>query len=559
MSWRVEYTPYAWPAIVTTACLAVLAVYAWRRRSVPGALPFVALMICGIQWALGSGLELASGTLSGKIFWAGFQGAWHIPAATAGLWFALDYADLRRWLVRRNFVLAAVPPVLWLLLTLTNDIHHSLWSGFSLRGPVQLVYNSVAWILLGYAYSLGVTTVLVFAWLFWRSPLHRLPVGLCLCGQVAVRAAYGLRMAGALPDMPVDPVVLTFNFTAAMYALALFRFRLFNLIPIARGTVIDQMREGMLVLDTDRRIMDLNPAAERILGVSAARARGADVTGLMPGCGLGDGSEIELGTGGAIRHFAIHFSDLTDRRGHRVGTLILLDDVTAQKQAQAQLLEQQRALATHRERDRVARELHDTLGQVLGYLKMQAEVAQKFLDQDTPSEAKRRLARLAAAAQGAQTDVREYILAARTGVSAGANFLRTLQTYVQRFSEIYGIAARLDVSPELGEGAFEPMVEAQLLRIIQEALSNVRKHAQAAGVDVRIRAGGGNAEAVIQDDGIGFDPARLRSDGGQTYGLRVMSERANEVGGTVRVDSAPGAGTRVVVSVPLFRPRAASD
>ena len=559
MSWRVEYTPYAWPAIVTTACLAVLAVYAWRRRSVPGALPFVALVICGFQWALGSGLELASGTLSGKIFWAGFQSAWHIPAATAGLWFALDYADLRRWLVRRNFVLASVPPVLWLLLTLTNNIHHSLWSGFSLRGPVHLAYNAVAWILLGYAYSLAITTVLVFVWLFWRSPLHRLPVGLCLCGQVAVRVAYGLRMTGALPDMPVDPVVLTFNFTAAMYALALFRFQLFHLIPIARGTVIDQMREGMLVLDTERRIMDLNPAAERILGVSAARARGADVTGLVPGCGLADGSEIELSTGGAIRQFAVHYSVLTDRRDHPVGTLILLDDVSGQKQAQAQLLEQQRALATLHERDRVARELHDTLGQVLGYIKMQAEVAQTFLDKNAPSEAKRRLARLAAAAQGGQTDVREYILAARTGISADANFLRTLQTYVQRFGEIYGIAARLDVSPDLGEGGFEPMVEAQLLRIIQEALTNVRKHAQAAAVDVCISAGGGIAEAVIQDDGIGFDPALLRNDGGQTYGLRVMSERASEVGGAVRVDSAPGAGTRIVVSVPLFRPPAASE
>ena len=556
---RVEYTPYVWPAIVTTACLTVLAVYAWRRRSVPGALPFVALMICGIQWALGSGLELATGSMSGKIFWAEFQSAWHIPAATAGLWFALDYADLRRWLVRRNFVLAAVPPFLWLLLALTNDIHHSLWSGVSLGGPVQLVYSTVAWILLAYAYVLGLGTVLVFVWLFWRSPLHRLPVGLCLCGQVVVRVAYGLRMTGALPEIPVDPVVLTFNFTAATYALALFRFRLFNLIPIVRGTVIDQMREGMLVLDTARRIMDLNPAAESILGVSAARARGTDVTGLLPGCGLEDQSEITLSVGGAIRHYALHKSVLNDRRDHQVGTLILLDDVTGQKQAQAQLLEQQRALATHQERERVARELHDTLGQVLGYLKMQAEIAQTFLDQDTPSEAKRRLARLAAAAQGAQIDVREYILAARTGITAGANFLRTLQTYLQRFSDIYGIAAKLDVSPDLGEGDFEPMVEAQLLRIIQEALSNVRKHAQAAGVDIRIRASGGNAEAVIQDDGVGFDPALLKKDGGQTYGLRVMSERANEVGGAVRVDSAPGAGTRVVVSVPLLRPPAASD
>jgi signal transduction histidine kinase len=98
------------------------------------------------------------------------------------------------------------------------------------------------------------------------------------------------------------------------------------------------------------------------------------------------------------------------------------------------------------------------------------------------------------------------------------------------------------------------MVEAQLLRIIQEALSNVRKHAQTTDVDVRISAMGGHAEAVIQDNGAGFDPALAENDGAQKYGLRLMRERANEVGGAVHVHSAPGGGTRVVVSVPLRSP-----
>ena len=554
MNWRLEYTPYIWPAIASAVLLSVLAVYGWRRRSVPGAVPFVAALVCTVLWALFSALELASTELAAKILWAKAQSASEPAMTTAALWFALEYADLRRWLARRNLILLAVPPFLWILLILTNDTHHLLWSGFSFDGWVHPLRNAGGWILAAYVFGLALTMTFVFVWLFWRSPLHRVPVALCLCGQLVVRATYALKQARAIPAAPVDPLILAFSFTGAMWAIALFRFRLFNLIPIARGTVIDQMREGMLVLDGERRIMDLNPAAEKILGVRAARARGGHPADFLPGFSLGEESEITLGTGNAIRHYALHHSTLNDRRGLPVGTLILLEDVTGQKQAQAQLLERQRALATLHERDRVARELHDTLGQVLGYIKIQAAVAQNFLERNEILEAKHRVARLAAAAQDAQNDVREYILGTRAGVSDAAPLVPALGVYLRRFGETYAIATELDASPGLADCVFEPMAGAQLLRIIQEALTNVRKHARARRVDVRIAVRDGNAEVTVQDDGAGFDPAAVQPAGGQRFGLQVMRERAEEVGGSVQVHSAPGAGTQVVISVPLPSP-----
>ncbi len=234
-----------------------------------------------------------------------------------------------------------------------------------------------------------------------------------------------------------------------------------------------------------------------------------------------------------------------------MGTVILLDDVTVQKQAQVQLLEQQRALATLRERDRVARELHDTLGQVLGYIKMQAAVAQTFLERADLSEAKTRVARLAAAAQDAQCDVREYILGTRAGGSGAVPLVPALSDYLRQFGQNCGIATDLTVLPELADRVFDPMSGAQLLRIIQEALTNVRKHARARRVDVRIGAHDGRAEATVQDDGCGFDPAAVQPAGGHRFGLQVMQERAEEVGGAVQVHSAPGEGTRVVITMPL--------
>lgn len=251
------------------------------------------------------------------------------------------------------------------------------------------------------------------------------------------------------------------------------------------------------------------------------------------------------------RHYELDHSALKERHGLPVGSLILLHDVTEKMQAQALAGEEQRALATLRERDRVARELHDNLGQVLGFVKMQAQAARAMLARSQTSEAEACLKQLAAVAQDAHGDVREYILGARAGMSTSSGFFPALEDYLQRLRENYGLAAKLNVAPELADGAFPPMVEAQLLRIIQEALTNVRKHARATGVDICISVRDGLAEAIIQDDGAGFDPASLEAAAGQKFGVRFMRERAEEVGGTVQVRSEPGAGTRVVISVPL--------
>jgi signal transduction histidine kinase len=160
---------------------------------------------------------------------------------------------------------------------------------------------------------------------------------------------------------------------------------------------------------------------------------------------------------------------------------------------------------------------------------------------------------LASVAQDAHADVREYIVGARTGLSANDGFLAALETYRLRFGEASGIRVDLDVQPGLTAQSLDPMVEAQLLRIIQEALTNVRKHARAHSVEIHLGAREGWAEAVVQDDGAGFDPALLESAAGQRFGLRLMKERADEVGGGVRISSAPGSGTRVTISVPLRR------
>jgi len=181
---------------------------------------------------------------------------------------------------------------------------------------------------------------------------------------------------------------------------------------------------------------------------------------------------------------------------------------------------------------------------------MQAQAARDRLAQDQVVAADADLAQLVAVAQDAQADVREYILGARTPAAAELGFLPALQQYLERFSRHYGLQAELIAPPDWSDEVLEPTVQAQLLRIIQEALTNARKHANAKCVQVCVQPAPRHLQVTIQDDGVGFDPAQLASAEGQKYGLGLMRGRAQEVGGGVEIRSAPGAGTKVLVTVP---------
>ena len=157
----------------------------------------------------------------------------------------------------------------------------------------------------------------------------------------------------------------------------------------------------------------------------------------------------------------------------------MLHDVTEQKQAQARLVEHERALATFEERDRLARELHDSLGQVLGYAKMQAQAARDLLARQEWQQADQHLTQLVAVAQDAHADVREYILGA--GRERGGDGVPAVPGGLSAaVPPTYGFAATLEARRS-SRPCSEPTVGAQLLRIIQEALTNARKHAHACG------------------------------------------------------------------------------
>lgn len=552
------FTPQIWLSVLAVIFLLALVVQAWRHRDVAGAIPFAIGCLFATFWAGGSVMEYAAIELGTKIFWFKFQTVFQLPATAAVTCFVLEYAWPGRWLTRRNLILLSIPPLLVLVLTLTNNLNHLMWTGFKFEETLNPSLGIAAKIFIAYAYALGILNIFVFGWLFVRSPQHRWPVAIMALGQITVRVFFVLDLAHVFQsNLPLDIIGLAFTYL--MYIIALFGFRLLDPIPLALQIVTTQMPDGMLILDTQNRVSDLNPAAEAILATTRKNARRQSIGTLLPSVAdtvlklLSEGAgqaEITLNSAAGPRFYTLETSAIRDWRAVQLGQLLLLRDVTAQKQAQAQIVEQHRALAMLQERGRVARDLHDNLGQVIAFVNAQGQTVRRLLSQGEIPAADAQISRLIEVAREADVDIRESITGLRLTLPEHGLF-PTLEGYLAQYEKNYGIQTKL-IKPEGSEAAgLDPQVETQLLSILQEALSNVRKHASARHVEVMFAIVPGWVNVTLSDDGTGFDPNAHPEAPGEHFGLRVMHERAEEMGGVLSVNSVPGQGTQVKMRIPM--------
>ncbi|MDP2935133.1 MAG: sensor histidine kinase [Dehalococcoidia bacterium] len=201
------------------------------------------------------------------------------------------------------------------------------------------------------------------------------------------------------------------------------------------------------------------------------------------------------------------------------------------------------------ERERLAGEMHDTLGQVLAYVNLKVLTATQTLSSGMTDKALGELKDMEKAVTAACADVRESILSLKTTVNEKKGLLATLPDFLVRYSEQTGLKVELSTGG-LENARFALETEIQLLRIVQEALANVRKHARATRAWLNITGGPKEITFVVGDDGQGFDPASIQQNPGNRFGLQIMKERAERTGGRLEVASSPGQGTRVVINVP---------
>lgn len=220
--------------------------------------------------------------------------------------------------------------------------------------------------------------------------------------------------------------------------------------------------------------------------------------------------------------------------------------------ARGELAEAHHASGVLAERERMAGEIHDTLAQGFTSIVMLAQAAQAELGRSRPSEATARLSSIEQTARDNLDEARALVAAFAPAALAGSTLVEALERLTDRFGVETGVVVSAEFAPSRAAvAALPPSAQVVLLRAAQEALTNIRRHADADAVSLRVIVDdhAGSALIEVNDDGVGFDSTELSSAG---FGLAGMRGRVETVGGTVDVRSAPGRGTSVRVRVPAL-------
>ena len=218
----------------------------------------------------------------------------------------------------------------------------------------------------------------------------------------------------------------------------------------------------------------------------------------------------------------------------------------------AELHRQLRGAAVTEERLRLAHEMHDGQAQVLAYVNTKAQAVKEFLRRGQLEEAEVQLDQLASASREVYADVREGILGLRAASDPNKDFVSSLRQHIEQWQGQSGITADLEIC---GEPRIAIDFELQLMRIVQEALANVRKHSGSSRVRLEVKTEAQEVMVTISDDGVGFEPSAIDRQRRPRFGLATMRERAQAIGAALRIESEPGRGTRVEIRCPLVTAR----
>jgi GAF domain-containing protein/PAS domain-containing protein len=351
MDWRL--IPYSLPLLLTAALSATIALYSWRRRHNPAIVPFALLMAAIAVWLLGYGLLLLCIDLSLRLFWSNVRDLGVVATPTLWLVFTLQYTGRCRLLHRRFLALLAVEPTLTWLILWTNHWHHLFYHSvvWDWTGPIPALrvtqYGVWFWINVFYSYALLLISTLLLLGLYHNvARPHRQRTMILLIYTFVPWLGSLLYILGVRLYY-LDPTPFSFMLAGLVIGWGLLRYRLLDIAPIAYASVIAGLRDGVILLDTRNWVVDLNPAASRLLDITPAQAVERPLAQVWPAgwsllanrdAGEEMRASVTLQVGAQPTVCDLHVSPLRDVSNCLVlGRLLVLHDVTERQQAQEAL------------------------------------------------------------------------------------------------------------------------------------------------------------------------------------------------------------------------------
>jgi PAS domain S-box-containing protein len=344
-----NFPPFSIAFFIGGALALFFASFYWRRYPAPGALLFTLFLLFGALWTLASGVESGADTISAKFFWSKVE---FIGAATSGMFwlcFTFDYTGSRWW---RRFpaVLLWLFPLATVILTWTNDLHHLVWTGSHLAAGSPyfiLIYEHGPWfwVMVASMYLFFIYGMIVLWRFIYHKPgIYHWQIAMLTVGTLIPLVGSIVYLLGFSPIEGLDFVPFTFIFASLIYAIAIFRFRFLDVVPVARAVLVENMLDSVIVLDSDDRIIDMNPAAERMAGFSKSAAQGQRLNQIWPELAQIKSTmdpkyqqELISTVSGIKRYYDVSLTRLHDKDWADSGQMIVLRDITDRKITQKKL------------------------------------------------------------------------------------------------------------------------------------------------------------------------------------------------------------------------------
>ena len=552
--------------LVLSACVALtVAVYVWRARSAaPGAGALVVTMLAVAVWSLAYRQPVANPTLENQLFWARIVATASLLAVVAYLLFVIQYTGRDHWLtpIRLGYIVSI--PIMVIVLAWTNHYHELVWVDPHLRGTgeietlsttpgpafaVALVYANLA-LLVG---SLLILSLAVSSERVYRGQAVSM-LGATTVPWVGNVVYYLL----GRPLFQVDPTPLLFSVTGVIIAVSLYRYHMFDLVPVAPDAMIESLRDAVVVLDRQDRVSHLNPAARELFGVETEFV-GDHAASLLATWEEFEAvdpetihrEELWMTADGEPVFLSVQLSPLYDFRDRLSGRILVLRDATERRRREREL-EQFTAAISH--------DLRSPLRTTEQYLGLLEENSGDVLDEDGQellTVARENSQRM----QAMLTDLLRYSQIGSDGEFRPVDCERVV-------SEVLD-AHRFEIEDRDATVVVEDLptvsgVEHLLRRLFQNLLGNALTYSEGEPeICVSATRQDGAWRFEVRDEGVGIAPpeqegvfelftrgADVDPDSGTGMGLAICKKIVEHHGGAIELDSTPGEGTTVAFTIP---------
>ena len=577
------FTPLIFPmSAVIVVCVLVL-LYAIRHREISSAPTFILLIAAITEWLVCYLLGFTTDNVELRVLFAKIEMIGIVLVAPAWLLFAIQYSATNR-MIRANYVpLIFILPIVTLILTWTNEQHWLIWENYDFywKGNIFLLnihYGVWFWIHTIYSYLLlMVSSLLIIRTVFKSSQYYQKQAIVLIVGVLIpwFGNIFNLFQIGYIRELGLTPFF--FAISVILVGVGLFYFRLMSIVPIAHNLVVENMEDGLLVLDGNNQIVDINQACLNIFGWSLKIVVGKNISDVWTynnellakySEALNIRSEIALEKNGIIHYYDLQIQPLYNRNKSYMGRLITLHDITELRAAQMELQRQRRQESIELIAGGVAHDFNNLLSIIMGNLKLVNIACEE------------------------QRDIKEYLQHIRDSAQKAAAITSQLLTFtkgikpvkeplsiapiVQETAKLILSTSKVSYQLKIPPDLWQVYADKNLMSQVLENLIINANQAMPEGGTILITAEnikpspllpkplkitGSYVKLSCKDQGVGipgeqlnkiFDPYFTTKQQGSGLGLAICDAIIRKHEGYIAVESVVGKGSTFIIYLPAY-------